>query len=1146
MADQYNAFSLDPLQLEQDQIAQQMRMAEAAALRRGTGRGSSRFDIGNDAIMDTAANMAQSVTIPNLQHRQGELSKQFQQSFDEATVGAPDQIKALIKNPATRPQGMQLLLEYNQDQMDKINGMGPSAYVTKPGANSALPGATAAAGAVAGGGSAPAGGGDPTPQEMKPGPGQFNMEAIRRGMGSRNAHTAAVAKVYHDDAVRQQDPDKLGTLPDGSAAPLDPNQIAALQRKAQLAAATQAINVPKQEIKLPNGDIGYAPPTDPAFPTSKVLGLPTQTQSEVQGGRALPGAVAAAGPPQGQPPVPQGGPPQGQPPVPQGPAPQQRPMAQAPVPAGPGMAQGTSMQIPPEVQAQREAQAFQMLQGELQKAVQAGDAQAATQIDREIRTRFPKGPPQVPAAPPGGPPPGAPPQAPAAAPAASAPINLRSPIDTSGRPKGDVTKGYESYIDPKTTIQMPPSQYANPMQEKMYQDRVNENHATMSKMEAAYHPGELSHLLDQAEDIIYNKPHLTGSAAQALIHVYTAGPHADEATANTIALNAISQKIAGLMVKANQTTQISDFDYKVGQMQAPSMDMPLEAQMKVFEGLREGSQYLDGMHNAVRKGVYNNIPANEVASAYGSWYKDALEHNAKLKAAAENPTSAPAGSSPAAGKGAAAPFEYKEPGTFGRIGGFLSDKTAYGDMAKALPSTIAGIATNPTAWKDAIMDKGRGIQNFFGAGDREESVKLLKGHEDRAAQDPQGYGAGYNFANTVPETIAYTAAAPEMAALKGVKGALDLARVAAPSVARTTAVGAASGASRPEESWGQQGVNAAFGAAAGLAGSLLPAALPATRLAAGAGGKAVEEILTEFPRLRSTLSRAQINPGAINDTVVGGVPTVRAVQQVQAISDDIAIKAGLKPGRLDSATISNAKTATAKETEGILTSGAPTKVDAIDKQFYKTAASSNPEIDKVMSKSPVLKFVQDTLTSNSGAAFKPGAAAAIWKEAQSLGNSEAEKAVKQIVEGMITRGMPGDVAKQFKTLGQRASTLEELSAAFGADTGKLGGSGYLTPSAIMKIGEQNPGGIMDRARQALGQMNVSDVKKQSLLEGFNLMDPIGGVAKLGRAFSNHIISPFDRNVLGANPLTKAFVNVLRGGTQAGQPAVAQELYNAQK
>src|SRR5436190_4048191 len=172
MADQFNAFSLDPLQLEQDQIAQQMRMAEAAALRRGTGRGPSRFDVGNDVVMDTAANIAQGVTIPNLQHRQGQLSDQFQKSFDDATIGAPDQIKALIKNPATRPQGMQLLLEYNQDQMDKINGTGASSFVTKPGANNALPGATAAAGAVAGGGQ------DPAPQQMNPGPGQYNMQAI--------------------------------------------------------------------------------------------------------------------------------------------------------------------------------------------------------------------------------------------------------------------------------------------------------------------------------------------------------------------------------------------------------------------------------------------------------------------------------------------------------------------------------------------------------------------------------------------------------------------------------------------------------------------------------------------------------------------------------------------------------------------------------------------------------------------------------------------------------------------------------------------------------------------------------------------------------------------------------------------------------
>jgi hypothetical protein len=461
-------------------------------------------------------------------------------------------------------------------------------------------------------------------------------------------------------------------------------------------------------------------------------------------------------------------------------------------------------------------------------------------------------------------------------------------------------------------------------------------------------------------------------------------------------------------------------------------------------------------------------------------------------------------------------------------------------MGKALPSTLAGIATNPSGWGDAIGDKMRGLGNFVGLGDREADSKRARANEARAAQDPQGYGAAYNFAGTVPETIGYTAAGPEIAALKGVKGALDLGRVAAPSLVRGAAVGAASGASRPEESWGEQAKNATFGAAAGLAGSLLPAALPATRIAAGAGGRAMEEILTEFPRLRSTLSRSQINPGTTNSTFVGGVPTTRAVQQVQAISDDIAVKAGLKPGRLDSATIASTKNATTKETEGILTSTPPAKVDSADIAAYKTALQSNPEIAKVVGKSPLL----DLVTGSQGVVqLKPAGVVGLWREAQALGNSPAEQAVKKLVEGVITRNMTGEVAQNFKSLGQRASHLEELAAAYGADTGKLGGSGYLTPTAIMKIGEKNPGGIMDRARQALGQMNVGDVKASSgaSLDLLNLKTYADAVKFLGRGAGK-----FDTNVLGANPLTKAFINVLRGSTQAGQPAVAQELYNAQE
>jgi hypothetical protein len=1086
MADQFNPFSLDPLQLEQDQIAQQMRLAEATALRRGTGRGPSQFDIGNDSVIDTAANMAQTVDMPRLRDRQNHLSSQFQQSFDEATAGAPAQIKALVSNPATRPQGMQLLLEYNQDQMDKINGNDPSRFVTKPGATNALPGATAAAG-VGGGG------------------GQYDMQAIIAGMASRNPHTKEMAKAAYKEASRQVDPDKLPVMPDGSAGQFDPNQVGAQQQKARQAAAQTAVNAGTELIKTPEGD-RYRPKADPNFDYMGVLGLPGQGQNQTQS-FALPGSMAA----QGQQQAPQSMPP----------APQQQALPQAnpqqpdmvPVPNGPNGSRGTFM-VPRPV-------AEKMLATGTSINFDQIPPQQLPAVYQSIMAQ-PDRPQQAPA-------PNQ--QAPTAA----------TPLDLSGRPKGDVQKGYESYIDPGSKIQPPAGPLFSESQTKMYQDRVNENHATMAKMEAAYHPGELSHLVEKAAELVA-KPHLSGKAAAMWMGVTTAPPNVDEATANTIALNNVAQAIAGLKVKANQSTQISDFDFKVGQMQAPSIEMPLQGQQKVIDSLREDAKYLDGMHNAVRKGVYNNVPANEVAAAFSSWYRDATEYNAKLQGASGNPPSAPAGSSPAAGRSQAAPFEYKEPGTAGRIWGFLNDPTAPGDMARALPSTLAGIATNPTAWKDAIMDKGRGLQNFLGFGDRDEAVKLSQQHEGRAAQDPQGYGAGYNFAGTVPETLGYAAAGPEVAALKGVRGALDLAKVAAPSLVRGAGVGAVSGASRPEESWGTQAVNSVWGAAGGLAGSLLPAALPATSIAKAAGGRAVEDLLSEFPSFRSSLSRSQINPSLSNEALVGGVPTARAGRQVQAMSDDIVKQAGLKPGPIDINTVSAAKTATGKNVDNIL-NGTTAKIDTADKTAFQ-GILSDPNAANALAKSKILSGFAQEMQKPNPIQLKPAAVNAVWKEAQTLGNSGPEKAVKEAIENLITRNMPPDVAAQFKTLGGQLSTLGEIEAAYGKGTGKLGGSGYLTPSGITTVGEANPGGIMDRARRALGQMNVGDVKTPD--RGWGFKDAFNLPFKTVRDVASNVARVPDFNALGASSSTKAILNSLRGTLQAGQPAVAQELYNAQK
>jgi hypothetical protein len=339
-----NDFSLDPFQVEEDELAARYKQAVAKSLRSG-----ANLEMGDihGKTMSAFDSMQGRMEMPKIEKQRKELAAKYGDSLKEAISNQPPEVQQLVMHPATRTQGLEIMKKRSQMMLDQeeMNNL-------RGGSGSALPQTAAAGGAS-----------DVPPYDI----------LVKMTMSS-NPTIAARGKAGIEAYYKGHNPqDSVRYGPNGEAVPI-PGAAAALgaAESAKKGAAAQYDMI---DVPAPGG--GTTKMSVAEYQRMRAGGspeMPAPGPLGAGGGSVLPATRAAATQP--------GTAPSG--------------LNTAPAPSGPEAAVRAQMgnlgmpggQIPPEVQLQRDAQRLEMLKSELQASRDPREAQALTQEIRQTQGRM--------------------------------------------------------------------------------------------------------------------------------------------------------------------------------------------------------------------------------------------------------------------------------------------------------------------------------------------------------------------------------------------------------------------------------------------------------------------------------------------------------------------------------------------------------------------------------------------------------------------------------------------------------------------------------------------------------------------------------------------------------------------------------------
>ena len=244
-----NDFSLDPYQVEEDNLSEQYKRALLKTLR-PTPDMSDFSARARHSFERTSGEQE----MGDIQGRRTALGNKFQESLTNALRGQDPEVRDLAMNPATRTQGLALMQKRQQMKMDQeeMNAMG-------------------------------GGGGSTLPQSSF----QEQYQRALRMAQSSNPTIAARGKVLLEQMKPQNPIQSIRTLPSGETVPVEGADPAF---KRQAFAREMMAN--PEGMKVPDGKGGWI-----LVPWSQVLGESETPGNVVPSPRALPSATGAAPPP---------------------------------------------------------------------------------------------------------------------------------------------------------------------------------------------------------------------------------------------------------------------------------------------------------------------------------------------------------------------------------------------------------------------------------------------------------------------------------------------------------------------------------------------------------------------------------------------------------------------------------------------------------------------------------------------------------------------------------------------------------------------------------------------------------------------------------------------------------------------------------
>jgi len=1151
-------FSLDPLQIQEDELTRQQaritanRLRQPPALTDAVGQAMRGFNDASGAVAEQ-----------QISGKRKALGDQYQASLVEALRDAPNEIKALVLSPGTRKEGLELLKKHHNmrqsdQEMEKYmpggkfgGGVSQAAGAPSTGGGGGIDYATATRMELSS---------DPTiaargkaiREQMKP---QDPSHTTRIGANGQvetmpNALEALAAR----DSAAAPARDKMVPIPDGQGGTkmVSEQQWLASQRGGSaLPSATGALdrgsipppvagpsNPPSAPSALPNAT-GAASPGASAPPVNdKLIGtdpllqhIPTLEMWDPK--RPVNPTTGAAGPYQIMPDL-----------VKKYSAAAGHPLD----PMNPEDGKAMANQVLADARKRygnNEAAIVAYYNG----GHRAGDAVAAgknppveTQayLYRYNQMKGQQGPGNDVVAGPGG-------QAPA-------------PMAPPAR------GGPEAFLDPSRKIQMPVGVLgsSNPVATKQYEeDRAQARAEISDRMKSDKNVDFAMKLRDAIESNRGKTYTGAGAKAQMKVDEVTGffGAADDPRYQNTKAFENTMVDIVQNKAKLLGTNP-SDSDRDFISSGLPTVNASSQQREFALARLETLANRQVDKNKTVAKMVRDGYSVQDADEAYNSWdvqrvavenarYKEHLARGGKRgEMPPENPTQAgsappapPAGALPSAISAAQAappgapppqrPPTGPDPTAPQGFWGKAAD--AAGDVGRSIAALPQSAMAVPQAANDTLRNVGRGAEELVGMGDRKADMAAVTAQELRRKQD-SFYNQARAFTDITANPLSYLGGgATSIAKLAGIAGVQSLLQ--------------------PAESFTQQVVEGAKGAAIGAFLGGLTKLLPST----GSDVAGVTKGMGEFPSVKPT--SAQMNPNSLEARLAAGlgVNDAAAMKQVQGLTKDLASKAGMKTSTITPETIAATKKELGDQFDTIFT-GRPGQT--MTRVATNTQADLKQGIDRAMS-GPATRSTQDMnaiLNSQDAPALQRLYASIqdtanpmnirikdlheAWKEVGAVAQDpQAARAVRDMLESTMEKVIGRDKLALFKDTSLKYGNLNDIERVYAgaAGVGEGKASAFLSPNAIKGADPSMvPGAAMDQARAYIKATGMKEGKVPIIQPETSI---VGAATALGKKAAGPVINALDwANKAASNAPTsvKRIVETLRRPTFANIKAGRQE------
>jgi hypothetical protein len=1070
-----NYGTMDPFQMQLLSIEEKLRLAAAQALR--TGAPHLQDDPGG-AAMATVNQAFAPAEIAKLQTQRQKLSDDYEQSYQKTIADAPEEVRGMLSDPRTRAAGMELYKQYTSDRLDDKSSSLPGS----PGFRAGERGTTTApyqeGGALPNSVAAARGADVPDPDRL-PSP----LE-IQKMLQSHNPRRVEVGKFYAK-LIEDNDPTHSARLNLRGERVPDVGLQDARRFNEAVDAAGKAVNQAPYQTVGPNQDIKQNFPfqQNTGQNPAQFLGITGQNGPTAPVGQ--PGATGVPPPPQqpvSAPNMPVSG------------------LSGTPPPTAPGAAPGGPAPFLSQTNKPYTPQEIAWMQKDMAQSGQGPNVQPFIQQNNG----------------------GALPSSVAAQ--GSVPVSAPAPGPALPLSTG---AGPERYLDEKSRLTLnSPTGQPNAAWAEVQKGQIQNHQKQIAVVgETLNDMQEYKDNLVVLNDLIH-KPHYSGDLAVQALKVPQALNSSDPMIANTARIESVSTRLQMTMAKFAQANRATNLDLQIAGKTIPSVHDTEITQIQHTGDLLKYIERDEKRAQFVYDQGMNYMPIGASVKAWNQYQRDQDKANPTPPAEATQQPQAGSSALPQSTGSGSTWDAVKE--TAGNIGGFLTDKQSWKDMASNAVALPGALASNPGALVDATVDKATGIGQLFDPdiGDRSKAMTRYAEHQAKAEQDPK-YKAAYTFGQVGNPINAAAMAGGGIPALF---------------------LGGAAASAEPKSSWTQSAKSAAFGGAVNTVLGGAGRFIPATKVSA-ALGDITEDVLNKFPSLRSTLTSGQVG----ERSVIPGAEKFKIPEQTKAVVDDLQTRAGLKPGDLSPQKLADGRRAVLNE-ENALFSSQPNvrvRVGTDLKNDFANIATQDANIQPLFAKSPSLASLHNALTGPNIVAISPQVIRGAYKdlERMTITNPDTATAVKGFMDRALSKTLGNDNAVAFKAVREKATTLEGLEKAYAAGTGKGELAAYPTLDAVKSVKDVSS---FREATSMIDRFNVGkNLKITELLNNLGRNDFGREVAaktfvpKLGAMMQNaaNKYAGIPSNALGASPSTKAILETLRRYPRAAS-VEGEEIYNA--